>query len=70
MLLVEMLLDKLLCGLKRLGCLHGKITGSWSSGVVAVDQRSRDDEEDVEDTDDAEDVARWEHQSTHLLYQQ
>lgn len=64
MLLVEMLLARLLCGLKMLGCLRGKMTGSWSSGVVTVDQRSRDDEEDVDDTDEAEDVARY--KSAHL----
>lgn len=57
MLLVEMLFARLLCGLNRPGCLRGKLKGSCSSGLVAVDQRSRDDEEDVEDADDAEDVA-------------
>ncbi len=61
MLLVEMLLARLLCELKILGCLRGNSTVSWSSGVVTVDQRSRDDEEDADDTDDAEDVARYKH---------
>lgn len=63
MLLVEMLLDKLLCWLKMLGCLRGNTTGSWSSGV---EKRSRDDEEDVDDTDDVEDVAGYKHQSEQL----
>lgn len=57
MLLVEMLLARLLCGLKMLGCLRGNTTGSWSSGEVTVDQRSRDEEDEVDDTDEAEDEA-------------
>lgn len=61
MLLVEMLLDRLLCGLKMLGCLRGNITVTWSSGMVTADQRSRD-EDDVDDVDDAEDVAEHKHQ--------
>lgn len=59
MLLVEMPLARLLCGLQVPGCLRGKTTVSLSSGVVAVDQRSREDEDDVDDTDDAEDLARY-----------
>lgn len=61
MLLVEMLLARLLCELKMLGCLHGNTPGSWSSGVVTADQRSRDEEDDVDETEDAEDVARGKH---------
>lgn len=63
MLLMDILLDRLPCGLKVLGCLHGNTTGSWSSGVVAVDQRSREEEEDVDDTDDAEDVAGYKYRN-------
>ncbi len=65
MLLVEILLARLLFGLKVLGCLRGNITGSWSSVVVTVDQHSRDEEEDADDTDDVEDVARYKHQNAH-----
>lgn len=56
MLLVEMLLDKFPCVVKMLGVRFGCAGGNWSSGVVAVDQRSRDDEESVETVDPVEDV--------------
>lgn len=66
MLLVEMLLARLLCELKMLGCLRGNTTGIWSSGVVTADQRSRDDEDDVDEIEDAEDVARDKHICVHF----
>lgn len=57
MLLVEMLLDRLLCVVKMLGVRFGWTTGNWSSGLVAVDQRSRDDEDNDETVEPVEDVA-------------
>lgn len=68
MLLVEMLLARLLCELKMLGCLRENTTGSWSSGVVTVDQRSRDEEDDVDEKEDAEDVARDKHKCVHFRH--
>ena len=62
MLLVEMLLERLLCVLKdrMLGFLRGKDWGTWSSVLGSVDQRSRvREEEDDVDTDEAEDAAGY-----------
>lgn len=55
MLLLEMLLARLLRGLKVLRFLLGDSIGRWSLGIVTVDQR---DDEDLDDSDDVEDVAR------------
>lgn len=55
MLLLEMLLARLLWGLKVLRFLLGDSIGRWSLGIVTVDQR---DDEDLDDSDDVEDVAR------------
>lgn len=55
MLLLEMLLARLLWGLKVLRLLLGDSIGKWSSGMVTVDQR---DDEDLDESDDVEDVAR------------
>lgn len=68
MLLMEMLLARLLCELKMLGGLHWNTTGSWSSGVVTADQRSREEEDDVDETEDAEDVARDKQKCVHFRY--
>ena len=60
MLLVEMLLERLLCVLKdrMLGFLRGKDWGAWSSVLGSVDQRSRVREADEdEDNDEAEEEA-------------
>lgn len=60
MLLVEMLLERLLCVLKdrMLGFLRGNCRDIWSSGLASVDQRSRvSEEEDDVEMDEFEDVA-------------
>lgn len=61
MLLLEMLLARLLWGLKVLRFLLGDSIGRWSSGIVTVDQR---DDEDLDDSDDVEDVARYKYIKT------
>lgn len=70
MLLVEMLLDRLLCVLKKLGCRRSNITGVWSSQLVTVLQWSHEEEEEeVEeaDGDATEDVAKYEENIEHSL---
>ena len=62
MLLVEMLLERLLCVLKdrMLGFLRGNCKATWSSGLANTDQRSRvKEEEDDVDIDEAEDIAGY-----------